>query len=328
MVPLAPGTPAARDAGVILLGALAHVKWFTDPRPHPTQYGLLLSVPVLAAFAIALAAAAVAYWIQHHVAEPRAIRSLERFASTGPLALRAALGISLLAAALAGWLFVPSLPVERDAFGLAIGGVEAACGILVLLGLFTRGAAVALALLGVVAMAPFSPESILEQVHILGIAIFLFIAGPGRVSLDAQRDAHRAIPHDRSPAAALTLLRVAMGFGIAYNALTEKLLNPPLAQALLDQSPFLNVLRPLGVGDPTFIWLAGLTELVVGAVILSGQLTRPVMAVGFALFTVTLVVFGLPELIGHLPFYGIMLTLFITPDADSWRVRRALGRAA
>ncbi|TME62250.1 MAG: hypothetical protein E6I51_07145 [Chloroflexi bacterium] len=270
---------------MILLGALAHVKWFTDPRPHPTEYGLLLSVPVLAAFAIALAAAAVAYWIQHHIAEPRAIRSLERFASTGPLALRAALGISLLAAALAGWLFVPSLPVERDAFGLAIGGVEAACGILVLLGFFTRGAAVALALLGVVAMAPFSPESILEQVHILGIAIFLFIAGPGRVY-------------------------------------------PPLAQALLDQSPFLNVLRPLGVGDPTFIWLAGLTELVVGAVILSGQLTRPVMAVGFALFTVTLVVFGLPELIGHLPFYGIMLTLFITPDADSWRVRRALGRAA
>ena len=88
------------------------------------------------------------------------------------------------------------------------------------------------------------------------------------------------------------------------------------------------MLRPLGVGDPAFIWLAGATELVVGAVILSGQVTRPVMAVGFALFTVTLLVFGLPELIGHLPYYGIMLTLFIAPDADSWRVQRALRRAA
>ena len=62
--------------------------------------------------------------------------------------------------------------------------------------------------------------------------------------------------------------------------------------------------------------------------ILSGQITRPVMAVGFALFTVTLIVFGLPELIGHLPYYGIMLTLFISPDASSWRVRRALRSAA
>ena len=313
---------------VLLLAILPHVKWFTDPRPHPTRYELLLSWPVIAAFLIALAAAGVAYLIQHRVPEPRAVRSLERYAKTGPLALRIALGVSLAAAAIAGWLFVPSLPVERDAAGYAILGVETLCGLLILFGLFTRAAAVVLAILGALAMFPFNVESILEQVHILGIAVFLFITGPGAVSLDTRRRAQRAFAHADAPAAALNLLRIAMGFGIAYGALTEKLLNPPLAQALLDQSPFLNVLRPLGVSDPLFIWLAGLTELVVGIVVLSGQITRPVMAVGFALFTVTLVVFGLPEFIGHLPFYGIMLTLFIAPDADSWRVRQALRNAA
>ena len=313
---------------VLLLAILPHVKWFTDPRQHPTRYELLLSWPVIGAFLIALAAAGVAYLIQHRVPEPRAVRSLERYAKTGPLALRIALGVSLAAAAIAGWLFVPSLPVERDAAGYAILGVETLCGLLILFGLFTRAAAVVLALLGALAMFPFNVESILEQVHILGIAVFLFITGPGAVSLDTRRRAQRAFAHADAPAAALNLLRIAMGFGIAYGALTEKLLNPPLAQALLDQSPFLNVLRPLGVSDPLFIWLAGLTELVVGIVVLSGQITRPVMAVGFALFTVTLVVFGLPEFIGHLPFYGIMLTLFIAPDADSWRVREALRNAA
>ena len=313
---------------VLLLAILPHVKWFTDPRPHPTRYELLLSWPVIGAFLIALAAAGVAYLIQHRVPEPRAVRSLERYAKTGPLALRIALGVSLAAAAIAGWLFVPSLPVERDAAGYAILSVETLCGLLILFGLFTRAAAVVLAILGALAMFPFNVESILEQVHILGIAVFLFITGPGAVSLDTRRRAQRAFAHADAPAAALNLLRIAMGFGIAYGALTEKLLNPPLAQALLDQSPFLNVLRPLGVSDPLFIWLAGLTELVVGIVVLSGQITRPVMAVGFALFTVTLVVFGLPEFIGHLPFYGIMLTLFIAPDADSWRVRRALRNAA
>lgn len=313
---------------VLLLSVLPHVKWFTDPRPHPTRYDLIFSGPVIAAFVIALAAAGVAYVIQHRVPEPGAIRSLERYARTGPLALRVALGSSLIAAAIAGWLFVPSLPVERDAAGYAILAVETACGLLILFGLFTRFAAVLLAVLGAAAMLPFSVESILEQIHILGIAVFLFIAGPGGVSLDAPRKAHGALEHGPAPAAALNLLRIAMGFGIAYGALTEKLLNPPLAQALLDQSPFLNVLRPLGVSDPVFIWLAGLTELVIGVVIISGQITRPVMAVGFALFTVTLIVFGLPEFIGHLPFYGIMLTLFIAPNADSWHVQRALRHAA
>ena len=312
----------------LLIAVLPHVKWFTDPRLHPTQYDLLLSGPVIAAFAIALAATGVAYLIQHRVPEPKAIRSLERYAKTGPLALRIALGSALIAASIASWLFVPSLVLDAELVGLTLRLVEAACGVLLLVGLFTRYAAIVLALLGIVAMFPFSIESILEQIHILGIAVFLFIAGPGAVSLDALRHAHRSIEHAKAPAAAINLLRIAMGFGIAYGALTEKLLNPPLAQALLDQSPFLNVLRPLGVGDPAFIWLAGATELVVGVVVLSGQITRPVMAIGFALFTVTLIVFGLPELIGHLPYYGIMLTLFIAPDGDSWRVQRALRRAA
>jgi uncharacterized membrane protein YphA (DoxX/SURF4 family) len=311
-----------------LLGALAHVKWFTDPRSHPTQYERLLSWPVVGAFAIAVAAAGVAFLIQHRVPEPRALRSLERYAKTGPLALRIALGVALLAAAAEGWLFVPSLVLDHDPAGSALRTVEVLCGVLILAGLFTRYGALILAVLGVVAMVPFSIESILEQAHILGIAVFLFIAGAGRVSLDERRDAHRSLEHQKAPAAAINLLRIAMGFGITYGALTEKLLNPALAQALLDQSPFLNVLRSLGMSDPVFIWLAGLTELAIGVVILSGQITRPVMAIGFALFSVTLIVFGLPEFIGHLPYYGIMFTLFIAPDADSWQVQRALRRAA
>jgi uncharacterized membrane protein YphA (DoxX/SURF4 family) len=311
-----------------VVGVLAHVKWFTDPRSHPTQYDLLLSGPVIAAFVIALAATGVAYLIQHRVPEPKAISSLERFAKTGPLALRIALGVALLAAAAADWLFVPSLALADDAAGSALRAAEALCGLLLLAGLFTRYAALVLAALGVVAMVPFSIESILEQVHILGIAVYLFIEGPGLVSVDARREAARPVQHEKAPAAAINLLRLAMGFGIAYGALTEKLLNPALSQALLDERPFLNLLRPLGVSDPVFVWLAGLTELTIGVVILSGQITRPVMAVGFALFTVTLLVFGLPEFIGHLPYYGIMLTLFIAPDANSWRVRRALRNAA
>jgi len=314
-----------------VLGSLArHVKWFTDPSGHPTDYSLLLTLPVIAAIAIAALATAGAALVQRRVPEPRIFGVLERFAWLGPLVLGMHLGIALIVAALLGMLFVPSLRVERDAFGFALLVAEAACGILLLLGYATRGAAVALALLGVVAMAPFNLESILEQVHILGAAIFLFIIGRGAVSIDRVFGRRRALPVTEATAAALTLLRVCMGVGIAFGALTEKLLDPGLANALLTERPYLNVVAGLGVSNGQFAYLAGLTELVIGIVIVSGQLTRPVMAIGAVLFTITLPVFGWLELLGHLPYYGIMLTLFIAPSADPQLVRTQLreGRAA
>ena len=314
-----------------MLTSLArHVKWFTDPSTHPTDYSLLFTFPVIVAFVMAGLAAAAAALIQRRVSEPAIFRALERFAWLGPLVLGLHVGVALIWAAALGMLFVPSLRVEPDAFGYALLAVEGACGVLLLLGFGTRPAAVALALLGVVAMQPFNFESILEQVHILGIAIFLFITGRGAVSIDRVFGQHRALPVSEAPAAALTLVRVCMGVGIAFGALTEKLLDPGLASALLAERPDLNILAGLGLSNGQFAYLAGLLELVIGVVIVSGRLTRPVMAVGAVLFTITLPFFGWTELLGHLPYYGIMLTLFIAPSADPRRVRRQLreGKAA
>lgn len=307
-----------------------HVKWFIDATRHPTDYGLLFSVPVLAAVAVALAAVAVAFAIERRVDEPAAVRVLERSAGVAPLALGLHVGVALVAASLLGLLFVPSLRVFPDTAGRALLTLELACGIALALGLMTRPAAVALALLGVLAMVPFTFESILEQVHLLGAAVFFFVAGRGALALDRLRGQRRSLEHPEAPQAALFVLRVAMGFGIAYGALTEKLLDPDLAAALLAARPELNVLRGLGVADGQFAYLAGVTELAIGAVIIGGWLTRPVMAIGAVLFTVSLPLFGWLELLGHLPYYGAMLTLFIAPNADSWRVRRQLreGRAA
>jgi uncharacterized membrane protein YphA (DoxX/SURF4 family) len=314
-----------------VLGSLArHVKWFTDPSRHPTDYSLLLTLPVISAFAVAALAIGAAAYVQRTVREPRIFRALERFAWLGPLVLGVHVGVALIAAAALGMLFVPSLRVERDAFGFALLIAEGVCGVLLLVGFATRPAAVALALLGVVAMEPFNFESILEQVHILGAAIFLFITGRGAISIDRVFRQQKALPVTEAPAIALTLLRVCMGVGIAFGALTEKLLDPGLAGALLTERPYLNLAAGVGVSNGQFAYLAGLIELVIGLVIISGQLTRPVMAMGAVLFTVTLPVFGWLELLGHLPYYGIMLTLFIAPSADPGQVRRQLreGRAA
>ncbi|MGH2800003.1 MAG: hypothetical protein ACRDM0_20575, partial [Thermoleophilaceae bacterium] len=296
-------------------------------------YGLLLSPPVIAAFALAAAAVGVAALIQRAFPEPRAVKVLERFAGAGPLTLGLHLGLALVVAAVVGLLFVPSLPVPTDdGFGFAILVVEAMCGLMFVLGLATRAAAILLALLGLVAMVPFSFESILEQVHVLGIATFLFLVGRGPFSLDRVRGVQPPFKGGEIPAAALTLVRVAMGFGIAYNALTEKLLNPPLVEAFIATHPQFNAARALGVPDAQFGFLAGVIEFVIGAVLVSPYVTRPVAAIGAVIFTGTLFVLGLPEawseLLGHLPFFGIFFLLVVAPNASSWRVRRALRPAA
>jgi len=303
---------------------LDHVKWFIDPSRYPTDYALLVSPPVIAGFAFALAAVALAYVVQHRAPEPRWAKQLERYAGFGPLALGVFVGVALMAAALEGLLFVPSLRVTADAEGAGLRLAEFAIGAALALGAVTRPAAVGLALLGAIAMVPFSLESILEQVHLLGAAICLFVVGRGPIAVDALFGQRRSLEHDRGPQLALVVLRIAMGFGIAYNALTEKLLDPALSVALLQQRPELNVLRQVEVSDPQFVYLAGLVELVIGVVIMSGQLTRPAMAVGAVLFTMTLPLFGWLELLGHLPFYGMMLTLFLAPYPGSPRVREQL----
>jgi uncharacterized membrane protein YphA (DoxX/SURF4 family) len=307
---------------------LEHVKWFTDPEKHPTDWSLLASWTVLAAFALALGATGIAFVIQHRVREPKVMRTFDRYAQVAPTVLGVLVGIALLASALVGVLFSPNLHPSDEPIGRAILVVEAMCGLMLLLGLATRGAAVLLALLGIVAMQPFTLESILENAQFLGIAIFCFIVGRGPLSLDRLRGVKPPVRHDEAPLWALTLLRLCLGFAIAFGALTEKLLDPGLAQALLDARPYLNVLRPLGVGDPQFAYLAGLIELVVGTVIMSGQLTRPAMAVGAALFAITLPVFGWTELLGHLPYFGIMFVLFMAPTADTWDAKRQLRPAA
>lgn len=307
---------------------LGHVKWFTDPETHPTDWSLLWSLPVLAAIAIAIGAAGVAYAIERRFPEPRLVKILERFARIAPTVLGIHVGSALLVSAALGILFSPNLHPSDEPIGQTILVIEAMCGLMLLLGLATRAGAVLLAALGIVAMQPFTFESILENVHFLGIAIFLFIVGRGPFSFDRIRRVKPPMRHDEAPAWALVLLRLCLGVGIAFSAFTEKLLDPALGQALLSQRPEVNVLRALGVGDLQFVYLAGLTELVIGVVIVSGWVTRPVMAIGALIFTASLPLFGWTELLGHLPFYGIMFVLLMAPSAESRTVKRALRPAA
>jgi len=127
---------------------LAHVKWFTDPTAFPTRYELLFSLPVLAALGIAALAVIAAWAWEQRMPEPRTVKWLERFAPYAPLALGLHLGIALIVAAIVGVLFAPAKTLEvgsENLFGFLVLTAQAMCGLMILLGLGTRAAAILLA---------------------------------------------------------------------------------------------------------------------------------------------------------------------------------------
>src|SRR5260221_12394890 len=113
---------------VVFTSLGAHVKWFTDPAAHPTDWSLLLTLPVIVAFVIAIGAAGSAYLIHRRVPEPAIMKTFERFAKIAPTALGLHVGIAILAYALLGILFSPYLRVHDDLIRRAIFVVDAMCG--------------------------------------------------------------------------------------------------------------------------------------------------------------------------------------------------------
>jgi hypothetical protein len=75
--------------------------------------------------------------------------------------------------------------------------------------------------------------------------------------------------------------------------------------------PDLDVFRLVGIHLPadTFIAIAGATELLFGLLVISGALPQIAVLVAGIPFNATLLLFGQTELLGHLPVYGVFLTL-------------------
>jgi hypothetical protein len=108
------------------------------------------------------------------------------------------------------------------------------------------------------------------------------------------------------------------GSSLVVLSLTEKLIRPDLALALIDRFPFLNLAQLVGIDLPDieFIRFAGAVELLFGLLIISGAMPQIVVLVAGVPFNATLFFFGASELVGHLPVYGVMLALLVYGSSD------------
>ena len=147
----------------------------------------------------------------------------------------------------------------------------------------------------------------------LGLAVFLLIAGPGRWSADHELGRVRE-PTTLQLGQAVWALKLAVGAALIAVAVSEKLANPELAREFTGGGVIdLNVAEWLGlpVGDTEFIRIAGAIEVLFGLLVISGALPQLIVLIAGIPFNLTLYFFGTTELLGHLPVYGAMLVLLV-----------------
>jgi hypothetical protein len=305
------GVITAAGAGLVAMPApaLAHEKWFVpEPGSYPTDWGFALR-PVTLTLILAVVAVTVLwrYVAVRYLPTPelRILRRVGDLVPYVPRLLAIHLGVSLLAAAVSGHFLTHDLKVDDLAVGPAVLLVEGALGIWFITGIRLQAPAILLALTGPLALLVTGPVGLLSAMDLLGVAVFLAFVPPSDAAYG------RVEPTTQALRRGLLALRLGAGGALITLAFAEKLANPALARETVHMFPQLDVFATIGIRLPvdTFVAIAGATELLFGLLVISGALPQVAVLVAGIPFNATLLLFGQTELLGHLPVYGIFLTL-------------------
>ncbi|MEF8828213.1 MAG: DoxX family membrane protein [Haloarcula sp.] len=314
--------------------AAAHVDYVTDgpgDALDALEFALsVLSAPVNAAIfgvsGLAVTGGLAAYlWIRPTIADIVILRNvLVGYSDLVPWMLRLSVGLPLVGAGFQGYLFAPTVtfdpstnPVARILFiGLGftlLFGI--ATRIVTTVGLLTYGWALTV-----------DPGVVLAMEYVPAF-LALLILGGGRPSADHMLqqvastdgtyygrvdpvhhlkgflDTGTAQYREYVP----VIVRVGMGVTFVYLGLIQKLADPGRALLVVEKYD-LTAVVPVDPG----MWVlgAGLTEMLVGLVLIAGFMTRGAAAVSFVLFTTTL--FGLPDdpVLAHITLFGMASAVF------------------
>ncbi|GGQ73802.1 hypothetical protein [Couchioplanes azureus] len=289
--------------------AAAHEKWFVpDPHGYPGDWSFAVR-PLTLAFILGVALVTVGwrYLAVRRLPSPElpGLSFLGRLVPYVPRLLAIHLGVSLLAAAVSGHFLTHDLKVEGLPAGDALLLLEGALGVWFITGIRLRPAAVLLALAGPLALLVTGPVGLLSAMDLLGVAVFLAFVPPSDATFG------RVEPDAVTLGRGLLALRLGAGGALITLAFAEKLANPALARETLRMFPQLDVFALVGIDLPAdvFVTVAGVTELLFGLLVISGALPQVAVLVAGIPFNATLLLFGGTELLGHLPVYGIFLTL-------------------
>ena len=304
------------------MNPLAHETWFVpDPESFELDWSFAGETETLLLLAAALVLTVAVRLLATRFPGVD-VPALARLAPWVPFAMRIHLAVSLISLLSLGFYISPAMALQADVAGILLGAVMVVVAFGMVTGRHARAAGWLLVAAGPVGMLEFGVSPVLQRVDLLGPALFVAIAGPGRWSADHELGVESE-PGDVALERAVWLLRMGVGGALVVVAFAEKLANPELALAFLAQEPQFNVAQQVGldISDLEFVRLAGGIEVLFGLLLMSGALPQAVVLIAGIPFNATLYFLGNVELVGHLPIYGTMLVLLVLGSDPRLRPR-------
>ncbi len=288
----------------------AHETWF-DRGDYPTDWGFAGETLTLALLAGAVVVTLLVRLLAR-VWPGIDVPAVARLVPFIPFAIRLHLAVSMVGLLSLGFYLSPAMDLEADLAGILLGANMAVVAITMATGWKARWGAGLLVGLGPLGMLEFGVWPVLQRIDLLGLAVYVLVAGPGRWSADHETG-RAAEPSLLDHARAIWALKVAAGLALIIVAFAEKLATPDLAVQFLADHPELNVAQQVGIdmSDLEFARFAGAVEVLFGLLLISGALPQAVILIAGVPFNATLWFFGANELMGHLPIYGAMLAILV-----------------
>ena len=301
---------------IIFLGALytsdtsAHVKWFVDTETASVesfQAYHLFDMPVLIWIGVLIASILVSIFLDMKLPVVRIADSKTRHDFIE--IMRIFTGMSFLLTAYEGALIAPHL-LAHGQFGIAMVFLQAVIGIMLIGNRFIKYAALMMFVLFLGVMVQFGFLSALEYANVFGIGLFLLFNNLSDSSLN-----------ERMKTYSVDALRIFTGISLTTLGVTEKLTGALYGQAFLADYQW-NFMQALGFDlfdDRLLVLSAGMSEVILGIVLILGTTTRLTMLTISGLMLTSNIAFilqgnndaALKEFVGHLPIIGSALVLIL-----------------
>jgi len=302
----------------MFVNLLAHVKWFESG--EDMAFVSATSTQLLAALGFVIVGVLVFLVLERVLLtyEKKLAAKLKPLIAYAPTVLRITLGLALTVFAARGEFLAPNI-VTATSTSVSSGllALEFLVGSLLILGLMTRAASVGLVVLYFLQLFTSPAINLLEHLEYVGSAIFLFVMGPGRYSVDELFGAVPKLQKDSARKAILTL-QFCVGTSLLTLGLSEKLFNVNLAQSFLADYRW-NFLSIIKVPDPWFIVFIGACEVLFGILLILNISTRLVITLVAATMFITAALLGPTEVVGHLFAIGIFFAIWtmVEPEASN-----------
>ena len=288
----------------------AHVKWFVDTKTASVenfQAYHLFDLPVLIWIGIMFVAISISIFLDMKLPVIRIADSKTRHDFIE--IMRIFTGMSLLLTAYEGALLAPHLAAHGQ-LGVAMIFLQAVIGIMLIGNRVIKFAALMMFVLFVGVIIQFGFLSALEYANVFGIGLFLLFNHLSDSKLSEHIKTY-----------SVDALRIFTGLSLVTLGVTEKLTGALYGQAFLADYQW-NFMQMLGFDifdDRLLVLSAGMSEVILGVVLILGTTTRLTMLAVSGLMLTSNIVFiiqgnndaALKEFVGHLPIIGSALVLIL-----------------